>query len=330
MKIAKTYALAAIATAAFAFASCSDVTDPAFKAPDAADFTIFTPPLQNEYFELSPNGTFEIVLSGQPDYGFSAITQYRLDVSMTADFKDDNPDTPVDECNYRTLTPTGTGTLSRMTLKMEDLAIAMNELNGVTAESNYVDRGIEKVYLRGRAYISGVEESLVVTNNCVSLNSVQCYYTLRLPNYIYCIGNYPGGWSDGGSPDAANADKLAPFRIMEKDNEIGSNMFYGNVDFQTEAPMFRFYTGLNGWDKPADFDGTGKTGPAAFFSLGCAGGEDSDKPVVFDEFVEGSTLTHALAETKDSFSFPNYAGVVYMVVDLTDVENPVATFTTQP
>lgn len=326
MKIAKIYALAAIATVTVGMASCSDVTDPVFKAPDAeaaANFTLLTPPLQDQYFQLSPNGTFELTLSGQPDYGFSAITQYRVDVSFSENFTEDN---------YRTLTPTGTGTLSRMTLKEEDLAIAMNELAGVTSEDDYTDRGIEKVYFRGVAFINGIEESYIETSNIVSLNRVQAYYVLRLPAYLFCIGNYLTDWI---GPDEANAEALIPYRVSEKEDEIGSNVFYATIDFQTNAPIFRFYTSLSGWDKPADFSGAGKTGLNAFFSLGASGGEDNDNPVKFDgkddhpNVVAGSTLIWPLAETKDSFSFPNYTGgIVNMVIDLTDTENPVATFTT--
>lgn len=316
MKTAKIYALMAIAGVGLSFASCSDITDPVFQQPDQANFTIYNPPMQDQLYELTPNGTFELVLSGQPDYGFSAITQYRADVCMNPEFA---------EGDYRTLAPTGTGTLSRMTLKMEDLAVAMNELSGVTSEENYVDRGMETVYFRGVAYINGIEESYVTTSNYTTLNKVHCYYSLRLPKYIFCIGNYAGDWI---SPTESSATDLIPYRVSEKDDAIGSNIFYATIDFQENAPIFRFYTGLNGWDKPADFDGTGKTGPDAFFSLGAAGGTDTDTPVVFDDFVGGSTLVHGLAETKDSFSFPNYMGVVNMTIDLTDAENPVATFTT--
>lgn len=314
MKIAKINAFAAIAVVSVAITSCSDVTEPVFHTPDSSTFTIYTPPLQDQYFELSSSGTFELMLNGQPDYGFSAVTQYGAEVSMTADFAD-----------YRSLTPTGTGTLSRMTLKMEDLAIAMNELNGVTSEEDYVDRGEEKVYFRGVAHINGIDESYVTTSNVVSLNRVQAYYCLRLPGYIFCIGNYISDWI---SPEESNATALIPYRVSEDDDAIGSDIYHAQIDFNDNAPIFRFYPSLSGWDKPADFDGTGKTGPDHFFSIGCAGGTDSDTPVEFADFVAGSTLTHALADTKDSFSFPSLAGgVITMTVDLSDVENPTATFT---
>ncbi len=313
MKFAKIYTLAALAAMAVGMVSCSDVTEPVLNAkPDAAGFKLNVPPLSDQYFELSENGTFEIVANGQPDYGFSAIVQYRTEVSLTEDFAE-----------FKTLTPTGTGTLARMTLKDADLAIALCELHGVTSEENYTDQGIEKVFFRGVAFINGVDESYITTSNVVSLNKVQSYFALPQPNYIFCIGNYVGDWI---GPDEANATALKPYRVSESPEEIGSNVFHATIDFQTNAPIFRFYTHLNGWDKPNDF--APGEGSDAFFSLGASGGTDSDTPVTFPDFVAGSTLSHQCAETKDSYSFPNYTGVVIMTVDLTNKEQPMAHFST--
>ncbi len=315
MKIVKILAFAACAAVAAAMGTaCSDVTDPVLQKPDAAKFKMLTPPLQDQFFKLSENGAFELVLSGQPDYGFSTVVQYRAEVSLTQDF-----------AKYETLTPTGTGTLSRMTLRESDLALALCTLRGVTEEEDFVYNTPEPVYFRGVAFITGIEDSYVTTSNVVSLNKVQGYYAVRKPQSIYCIGNYLGDWI---GPDVANAEALVPYMVSEDENDIGSNVFHATIDFQTNAPIFRFYTGLNGWDKPADFSADGKTGPAAFFSLGATGGNDDDNPVQFPDFVAGSTLTHQLMETKDSFSFPNYTGVINITVDLKDVAAPMATFTT--
>ena len=308
MKIAKIFPMIAVAALLAGATACSDVTDPAYHEPDAANFTLNTPPLQDQYFELTPNGTFEIVCNGQPDYGFSAITNYQAEVSLTPDFAD-----------YKTLTPTGTGTLSRMTLKCADLAIAMCQLHGTTSDEDYVDHGIETVYFRGVAFINGVESSYVTTSNVVSLNKVQGYFALPVPGYIFCIGNYAGGWI---GPEAGNAEALRPYRVSEKADEIGSKVYYATIDFNStdvdnNGCIFRFYTELAGWDNTAD-----KT-----VSYGPAGGTDSDTPVEFPDFVTGSTLTHNLVGTKDSFKFNNYKGVLNMVVDFSG-SNPKVTFTT--
>ncbi len=309
MKIAKIFPVIAVSAILAAATSCSEVTDPQYHAPNAATFTLNTPPLQDQYFELTPGGTFEIVCNGQPDYGFSAITNYQAEVSLTEDFAD-----------FKTLTPTGTGTMARMVLKTEDLAIALCQLHGTTSEEDYVDYGIEKVYFRGVASIKGIESSYVKTSNVVSLNKVQGYFALPQPGYIFCIGNYAGGWI---GPDAANAEALRPYRVSEKADEIGSKVYYATIDFNStdvdnNGCIFRFYTELSGWDNTEDKK----------VSYGPAGGTDTDTPVEFPDFVAGSTLSHALTPTKDSFKFNNYKGVLNMVVDFSNENAPSVTFTT--
>lgn len=302
MKFAKIYTVLAAAVALAGFSSCSDVTEPKYHTPDAATFKLYTPSFQNEYYGLTNDGTFELVLNGQPDYGFSAVTQYRAQVSLTEDFKE-----------YETLTPTGTGTQSRMVLKDVDLAMALNVLHGVESEDDYVDLGEEKVYFRGAAFINKVDGSFVETSNVVSLNRVQSFFKLPIPGVIYVVGNYVGSWI---GPDPSNADALQPYTLSEKEEEIGSNKYYGTIDFQPtnveEGSIFRFYTALAGWDEN---------------SFGPSGGTDSDTPVEFPDFKAGSVLDHGLVKTKDSFKFPNYTGKIEMFVDLSDSSNPVATFT---
>lgn len=306
MKFVKIFSAVVCFAAMSLFTGCSDVTDPKFHTPDAESFLINTPPFLNQYYGLSEDGTFELTLNGQPDYGFSAITQYRALVSLTGKF-----DT---EADYRVLTPTGSGTLSKMTIKDNDLAMAMCDLRGITEKSQYTDAGEQKVYFKGAAYIDGLTDaegnnrSYVVTSNTVTLNRVQGYLALPIPGVIYVIGNYTGSWI---SPDAGNESQLEPYSLSESVDAIGSKVYYGTIDFQPtnadEGSIFRFYTALTGWD--AD-------------SWGCAGGTDSDTPVEFPDFTSGQTLDHALAKTKDSFKFNNYTGRLDFTVDMSDSANP--------
>ncbi len=293
MKFAKLYTVLAAAFAIAGFSSCSENTEPQYHVPDASSFKIYDSPFMNEYYLLSDEGTFDVTLSGQPDYGFSAVTQYRLQVSKSESFE-----------TYETLVPIGTGTLSQMTFKQSELAMALCHLNGVTDPSQYVDLGEEVVYFRGQAFIAGVEGSEVVTSNVTRLNRVQGYLKLPIPGVIYVIGNYASEWIE---PSAANEAALQPYTLAEKDDEIDSKKYYGTIEFTEPTCIFRFYTALEGWDAN---------------SMGCAGGTDSDNPVEFPEFVSGSTLEHALAKTKDSFSFPNYSGKLEMFVDLSNSSSP--------
>lgn len=308
MKFAKILSVLALAAGVLSFTACSDVTDPKLNPePDASTFKINVPPLQNEYYKLTESGTFDLTIGGQPDYGFSAITQYRALVSLTEDFAE-----------YKMLTPIGTGTLAKMTFRDNDLAMALTTLHGIESEDQFKDFGEEVVYFRGAAFIDGVENAegnnytYLETSNVVTLNRVQSYMALPIPGMLYVVGNYVGAWI---GPTDGNEEALAPYALYEKDDEIGSKKYYGTVDFQPTKPeegsIFRFYTAIGSWEEN---------------SLGCAGGTDSDTPVEFPDFKAGSELTHDLAKTKDSFKFNNYTGKIEMFVDLSDDKNPKATF----
>ena len=109
MKFAKIYTVLACAAAVAGFTACSDVTEPQYHKPDADSFSLNTPAMASQYLELTEEGTFEIVAASQPDYGFSAVTNYRIDVALTPEFTD-----------FRQLTPSNNGgTLSRMTFTHE-------------------------------------------------------------------------------------------------------------------------------------------------------------------------------------------------------------------
>lgn len=303
MKINSIYAGLACVAIAGAFASCSEVTEPVYQEPDQASFKMLTPPLQNQYYELTEEGTFNLTLNGQPSYGFSAVTQYRAQVSLTGKF-----DT---EADYRELVPTGTGTQSAMTLNDIDLAEAICDLRGIKSREEYTDAGVQTIYFRGAAFIDGVESSYVTTSNVVTLNKVQSFFSVAQPGSLYVIGNYAGAWI---SPEEKNVTALEPYTLFEKADEIRSKHYYGSVYFDPTATesdaviensIFRFYTALTGWEDD---------------SVGASGGEDADKPVEFDGFTSGSTLEHGLAMTKDSFNLKGYRGGIDMDVNIAEMK----------
>lgn len=310
MKFNKIFTVLAAAASVLGIASCSDVTDPVLQTPDAANFKIFTPPFQNEYYNLTPQGTFDIDLNEQPGYGVSVVTQYRLDVCLDDKFE---------AGKFATLTPTGSGTLLKMTLKEVDLASALTAFQSKDGnpleEEDYVDMGEQKVYLRGRAFVSGAVGSEVVTSNIVTLNRVQSFYSVPKPAPLYIVGNYCIGatvldkaWTDWIAPMPANEMYLMEYALMEADNAVGSKIFSGDVDFQNNSPIFRFYTELGSWDENSWGVKHDEAEPT------------SDNPQSFDDFTgaEGEEpFKHELQKTKDSFKFPNCpGGVLHIVVDM--------------
>lgn len=297
MKFNKIYSALASAVALMGFCSCSDdVTDPVFQKPDQAttNFAIYAPAFQNQTYELSYDGTFEVNLNQQPEYGYSAVTQYRLDVCLDDKFEDGK---------FETLVPMGSGTMLAMTFRDRDLAAALTAFQGATKLEEYTDLGLQKVYLRGRAFVEGVEGSEIVTKNIEALNNVQSFFYVPKPGKLYIVGNYAGAWI---APMPENEEALNEYALSEPEDGVGSKKYSGKVDFQQNAPVFRFYTALGSWDEN---------------SYGAAGGEDADKPVVFEDFTGAETFEGDITKTKDSFSFPNCpGGVLNIEVDMSDMK----------
>lgn len=299
MKFNKLYTALASAVAVMGFCSCSDVTEPVFQKPDQAttNFAIYAPAFQNQTYELSYDGTFEINLNEQPDYGYSAVTQYRVDVCLDDKFEDGK---------FETLVPMGSGTKLSMTLRDRDLAAALTAFQGATKPNEYTDLGLQKVYLRGRAFVEGVEGSEILTKNIETLNNVQSFFYVPEPGKLYIVGNYQGDWI---GPMRENEEALSKYALREREDAVGSKKYFGKVDFQTNSPIFRFYTALGSWDKNSygvDHDGAEPT---------------SDNPQSFD-WTGGDAFEHNLVNTKDPFSFPDLAGgVLEFEVDMSDAKN---------
>lgn len=255
--------------AVLGFSSCEEDTDPVYHAPTT--FELNTPALQNQYIELTPDGTFELTAKAQPDYGYSAVTNYGCILSLTPDFAE-----------TRELAATAP-TQSRMTFKSSDLAVAICELKGIESEEDYVEEDPIVVYFKGIAQIAGIENSRIVSSNYVSLNKVKYYFAVPVPGYIYLVGS-PEGWA---GPTEGNAEHYEAWRLYEADDAIGSQIYTG-VFSMPAAPMFRFYTALTGWDADS------------------YGSQEADSAI--DVEIQDGVFESPIVKGKGSFNFPNFAG----------------------
>lgn len=222
----------ACAAALVGFTGCEDDKDPIYQAPTT--FVLNQPALQNQYLELTEDGTFELTCS-QPDYGYSAIVNYSAEVSLTEDF-----------ANCKEITSKGSGTTARMTFGCADLALVLCELHGFVDEASYQDIPAEKVYFRAVARLTGVESS-EIRSNVVSLNKVKLYFAVPTPGYIWVIGSAGafGGWTE---PSEANAAALQGARLFEPANAIGSKVYSQTFNVPAGDVTFRLYVALTGWD----------------------------------------------------------------------------------
>ena len=263
----------ACAAALVGFTSCEDDKDPVYQQP--TKFVLNTPALQDQYLELTEDGTFELSCS-QPDYGYAAVVNYSAEVSLTEDF-----------ANCKEITSKGTGTTAKMTFSSADLALALCELHGFVDESTFQDIDAEKVYFRAVARLTGVESS-EIRSNVVSLNKVKLYFAVPTPDYIWVIGSASafGGWTE---PSEGNAAALAGARLFEPQNAIGSKVYSNTFDIPAGDVTFRLYVHLTGWDGGDSW-----------------GSQVDDNPINV-ELVDG-TYTSPLVNGKGSFTFAGWQG----------------------
>jgi len=202
MKMNK-YIVSLMAVAAvMGVSSCSQDTDPRYQP--APEFQLNTPAFAAQYYELSPAGTLQLTCS-QPDYGFSAPTEYVVGVSLTGDFTDLPEDAAEGTIpNYVNLATTfGSCT---MEVPEKDIAAAICELRGISNEADYTDLGFQPLYVRCTAGIGRIEGSESVSN-VVKLEHVKGYYAANGPagpEFIYVPGG-GNGWTFVTmlAPDAA-------------------------------------------------------------------------------------------------------------------------------
>lgn len=225
----------AIGATLFAATSCKQNTEPKFER--ATTMELNTPPLANQLFTLTPEGTFDLTWS-QPDWGFAAAAKYQVEASFEEDFHYYENDTPA---FYFTMPTVYTKCAAEV--KMEDLAVAICTLRGISDPAQYTEEPARVVYLRVHGYIDGIPESSVYSN-VIRLEQVKEYCAVRVPGKLYLVGE-PEGWL---GPEAANAAHYADWALTEPEDAIDSKVYSGSFAIGSGKAMFRFYTALTGWD----------------------------------------------------------------------------------
>ena len=219
--------LFACLVAVLSFTSCEADTEPRYNEP--TEFTLNTPALAAQYYELTENGTLDLSWS-QPDYGYAAAATYKVSVSLLEDFSEAMELSTEHKLCYAQVSG-------------REIAEAICKLRGIANEDDYTDEPARAVYFRVRAYINGIESSEIVSN-VIRLDQVKEYCAIQSPGYIYLIGSV-GGWS---GPDAGNAGALAEWRLFEAADAIGSKIYSATFNMPAGSLTFRFYTELTGWD----------------------------------------------------------------------------------
>lgn len=251
--------------------SCVENNEPKYQDP--TKFTINTPALADQYYELTENGTVDLTWS-QPDYGYAAAATYMVMVSLEDNF--------TEEGKFMELTTEYK--LCSVQIKDAEIAEAICKLRGVTSEDDYTDEPARAVYFKVKAFIKGIDSSEIISENSVCLKQVKEYCAIQSPGYIYLVGA-PSGWT---GPEEANASHYADWRLFESSNAIGSKIYSGVFDIPAGSAMFRFYTALTGWDADS------------------YGSQVDDNPIDYE--LTNGVFNGAIVKGKGSFNFPNWGG----------------------
>ena len=273
--------------------SCEEPQDenPVMQTP--TKFVLNNPVMQSQYIELNPTMTVKFTCS-QPNYGYASATKYYAQVALSQDgFATDSTYAEVNETPYTNC--------SDIQVSGEELAQAINKLRGVVSEETYEDLPAAPIYVRLRAEIPGAKEASAITSNVVVLEQVKVYYSVKLPGYIFLVGNCTG-WT---GPEEGNAAFYEQYKLMEAEDAIGSKIYTGTFEVEAGKATFRFYRKLKGWDT-VDEDGN-------IYSLGLIV-DDNATDVAFDE---NGIFSSALVHGKGSLNFPDWqGGKMKMTVDL--------------
>ena len=232
--------------------SCSEDRDSNPNIQTPTTFNVNTPALADQYIQLSATNKVNLTWS-QPNYGYNTLATYAIQVGLVQE--DGTVDWNVKEttdADGNTVTENKfletTFTNCNVNIPGEELARAINEIDGVVDPEAYVDNGYRKVALRvySAVYNTAKEEipgSGIMSENYVVYNNMADYCAVLGKGFIYCVGSCFGGWM---TPDAAHTDSYAPYRLFE--TEIGSNVYVGTMDIAAGDITFRFYSKLTGWD----------------------------------------------------------------------------------
>ena len=246
----KIFLLMAGALLGSALTSCDTSTDPKYHEATSSSFQLNIPAMSEQYIELTPGATLELVATSQPNYGISTVCAYSVQMSLTSDFS-----------SYYSI-GSQDGSQTKMVISQSEVAIGVCDLLGYDSstaskyETDYPDGfPFMTVYFRGVCKIynsqtnADVEGSEVISSNYVAYQHLKPYFAVPVPGSLYLIGN-PEGWN---ITDAGN------WILKEADDAIGSKIYSGVFEMTADQAYegFRFYTELGDWGNDGELPSIG-------------------------------------------------------------------------
>lgn len=183
-------------------------------------FVLNTPQFANGVYDLQNAGALNLTFS-QPDYGYSAVCKYTIELSKTEDFA-----TPV--------AMSTTYSVCDIDIDANDFAMSVCTTYGWESQAD-IDAALAEaggtvpVYVRVKSQLSNTQvKDSEITSNSVKLNVIP-YFALpavELPTTMYMIGNFCGWeWSNAAEmvPVHSNPDKFWCIRYVAEGEGLKFN-----------------------------------------------------------------------------------------------------------
>lgn len=292
--------------------SCDADTDPKIDTSNDFNFVLNTPPLANQYIDLSTNGSLQFTVS-QPDYGVTVVPTYGLEISLKPDFTPVTTE-PVVDAEGETHVVPGLYALNLdsqlkgvLVAKMSDIASGINELEGIydqeAYEAKYGEDGSFEgpLYVRATAYLGSghAADATATVSNVVTLTQVKGFAAFGSSEMLLSVPGGANGWG-----------------------QLPQILFVGNTD--NGEMEFKGFAVVNGEFKVTDGDwvGAGNWGAAE------EGLTDNGDGTFSAKLIQNS-------QTNFNGDGAMAAGLYYFHVLLTDMKNAendalVGTFTATP
>lgn len=233
----KLYILASMLFAAASLSSCVEKEIVVLQEP--TKFVLNEPAYKNNLYDLQYSSTVELTCS-QPDYGFTAATEYKVEVSLTGSFTSayDAKENPAGD--YYVVGESYT--TAKMNVNAAELAAGLTMLSGKDEAEFPI---VSEVYVRLRAALgeSGAGE---IVSNTIILPNVRIHFALpavNLPEKMYMIGSMCS-WNWG------SAINMVPVHSHE-------GMFWAIVYCPADGE-FKFNK-VDNWDEGTEFGYAGAT-----------------------------------------------------------------------
>ena len=205
--------------------SCSTDNDsnPTIKSP--TKFSINESPVADQYIQLAQDNNVNLTWS-QPDYGYNAFATYQIQVGLVK-----NGQVTWYEKDGQPKYLATTYTVCNANINGEEISEVLCALDGFKYAEDYVSQGYREVALRVYASINTsmkaeVAGTGILSDNYVTFKHMAAYNAIKSPGYIYIVGNC----TDWQTPNAGNTEHYSAWRLFEKDDAIGSKVYYGTFD----------------------------------------------------------------------------------------------------